>query len=365
MKLRQWYSVNANAIAAETIAEIYIYGNIGKSFWDDDTVSAKQFVDDLNALPKDVTGVRVHVNSLGGDMFDGLAIANALRDFRVKGRTVETITEGVAASAASLVMMAGSPISIGDNAILMIHDPWGLVVGNSRDMRKAADTFDKFGDQVIATYQWNSELSAEDIAALMAAETWMSADEAIAKGFATEKVTGLQAAASLDRRSFANVKVPEQYRPLVEALLTPAPETPRPAPAPTVEAPAAAGDVLSLVQAAGLDISLASDLVNSALPLNQVTTRIADAKLAKQQEATRVAEIRATCAAQRCDQLADLFIADKLPIESVRAHLTVLTALRDTATIDGSLSPDTSKAEPVIDVFAIYAQLNHRTSKKE
>ena len=350
---RQWYRFAAKA--DETIAELYIYGDIGVSWWDDDTsVSAKQLIDEINALPATVTKLRVHVNSFGGDMFDGLAIANALRDQRLsKGRSVETVVDGIAASAASIVIMAGSPICIADNALVMVHKPWGFVIGNADDMRTAADLFDKLADPIIATYQWQSKLSAEALLALMEAETYMDADEAIANGFATEKIEGLQAAAKLDSRLLAKRTIPEKYRARVEALLTPAPEPPK---------AASAVDVLRICRE-GDCLDLAEGLIAASATLDTVTAKVTETKTAKAAAVARAIDIRAVCAKATLPELADGYIAGAMPLDAIRAQLTAMTARLDAIEIDGALLPDkdtgTAKGKQ-INAAAIYAERNRR-----
>lgn len=333
MKPREWFRVEMKA--GEEIADMYIYDNIGKSFWNDDAVSAKQFVDDLNALPATVTGVRVHVNSLGGDMFDGIAIANALRDYRKKGKSVETISEAVAASAASIVMMAGSPIVMGDNATMMIHLPWGFVIGNADDMRKTAEVFDGFSEQAVATYRWNTSLSAEDVLAMLKAETWLSADQAIEKGFATKKAEGLKAAASLDRRSLASLKVPDQYKPQVEALLKP---EPKPDPKPE---PMAALEVVRACKVADC-ADLAEELMATGATPAQVTATIETTKAARSAAKVRATEITAICEASKRPEMAATMIASGLDVAGVKAHLANVRAAVDEARghLDTSIDPD-------------------------
>lgn len=219
MNARAWYRFQ-NLATDPTIVELLIFDDIGKSWWNDNAVSAQAFMDDLKALSPAVTTIIVRVNSLGGDAFDAIAIANALRDqSRAKGRTVETVVEGIAASAASIVIMAGSTIRMSDNALLMVHNASSFEVGNKQALRKMADALDTIDGAIVATYQWHSQLTPEALASLMDAETWMNADEAIANGLATVKIAGLKAAASINPRALSHVTIPEQYRDRVQALI--------------------------------------------------------------------------------------------------------------------------------------------------
>ena len=353
MKRRQWYRIEAQA--DEPMADLYIFDEIGKSFWNDEAVSAKQVVDEISELSEEV-GLRVHINSLGGDFFDGLAIANELRRQRANGRTVETISEGVAASAASLVMMAGSPIRMGDNAVLMIHDPWGFVIGTAKDMRKTADTFDAFRDQAVATYLWNATVSAEEIAEMMAEETWLSADDAIAKGFATEKVDGLKAAASIDPRALARLQIPPEYRARVEALVAVCepPEGP-------VDPPVAAEaiEVLALCREADC-LDIAEELIAAGASLKAVRVRVAAETESRKQADARATEIRGLCEKANLGELAENYISGQMPTESIRAHLTIMTAKMDGIEIDGGLDPDQGRPGTATSWKKAFARASNR-----
>jgi ATP-dependent protease ClpP protease subunit len=350
---RQWYSFAAKA--EDKSAELVIFGDIGSSYWDDDAVSAKQFLDDLKALPASVAALTVRVNSLGGSVFDGFAIANALRTWAraQEGRAVTTVVEGIAASAASLVIMAGGTIKVADNALVMIHNAWTFAIGNAAEMRKIADALDKIGAGIVATYKWHTSLSDEEIQALLDAETWMTADEAIAKGFATEKVEGLKAAASLDRRAFAKLAVPEQHRSQVQALLKPEPAKP---------VAAAALDVVRLCRE-GECPELAEGLLEANATADQVQARIAAERTARTERQARATEITAVCAAAKLPELAAGYIAGSMALTDIKAHLTTLTAKLDRVEIDTKLGPNAGAASATtFNVAQIYADRN-RPSK--
>jgi ATP-dependent protease ClpP protease subunit len=366
MKPRQWYRFENQADDA-AIAEIHIIDFIGD--WFDDMmnrsynesigVTARAFVEALANLPDSVQTIRVHINSPGGDIQGGVNIANALREQQTsKGRTVETIVDGMAASIASAIAMAGSRVVMADNALLMVHNPWTLAIGDAGEMRKTADVLDAMRAQIVATYQWHSPLDAEALIALMDAETWMDADEAIANGFATEKVEGLKAAASIDPRAVAKLAVPEKFKARVEALLA------KPTPAPAPPTAAAATDVLRLCRE-GECLDLAEGFITAKATVEDVTAQIATTKATKAQASARATEITALCATAHLPELATGYIAGAMPLDAIRAHLTTLTAKLDRIEIDGGLDPDhgtTPKAR--IDTAAIYAARN-RTAKKE
>jgi hypothetical protein len=270
-----------------------------------------------------------------------------LRDQRItKGRTVEVTVEGLAASAASIVIQAGDPIRISDNGLIMIHDPWTRAVGNSRELRQAADELDKISESsIIGTYRWNSKLDAKEIAKLMAATTWMDADEAVANGFATEKVTGLKAAASIDPKSIRGIAIPEKYKARVAAFL--ATEDPGKKEAQTdlppgkivVHEAADPSQVIRLCRESSC-LGLAEELVGSGASLEQVQDSIAKEREAMATAKVRADQIRALCDTAKLSELAEDYINGQMATDSIRAHLTLITAKMDKVEIDGSINPD-------------------------
>lgn len=163
-------------------------------------VSAKGFLAELGALP-DGTPLALRLNSPGGSVFDAVAIYNAIK--RHSGRVTVWI-DGVAASAASYIAMAGDEIFMPENAFLMIHDPSGLVMGTAADMREMADTMDKIAGSMVRGYAARSGRSEEEITALMAAETWFDAEAALDAGLATRMVEPVRIAARFDIARFRN-----------------------------------------------------------------------------------------------------------------------------------------------------------------
>jgi ATP-dependent protease ClpP protease subunit len=212
---RNWYRIENTATDAVIRIDDYV-GRWRDASGDEFGVSAKAFIDDLNKLPASVSTIRVHINSLGGDVGDGLAIANALRAHRLeKRRRVETIVDGIAASIASVIAMAGEPNKIADSALLMIHLPWKVTVGNQADHLASAAALEKITTGIITAYRWHTTIPEDAVRDLMTAETWMTADEAIALGFVQEKTPATPAAAAqamamVDRQQ--RVVVPDKYR---------------------------------------------------------------------------------------------------------------------------------------------------------
>jgi len=167
-------------------ATIHLYDEIGAF-----GAGSKEFLADLGKL----SGQHIHlrINSPGGSVVEGTAIYNALRRHE-GGLTVHI--DAMAASMASVIAMAGSPVFMADNALLMIHNPWTVSMGESKDLRKEADLLDKLKVNLRNAYVRKTGINAEDIAQMMDEETWLDAVEAVALGFADAIEEGVAAAAT-------------------------------------------------------------------------------------------------------------------------------------------------------------------------
>ncbi len=195
---RSWYSM-AKADGSGVL-EIYIYDAIG--YWN---YSAADFVADASSYPG-VTEICLRINSPGGDLFDGLAIYNFLR----RQKCAKTCSvDGLAASAATLPMMACDKISMPANAMMLCHFPWTICVGNADQLRKEADALDRMGLALGNIYASRTGKSADDVAALLADERMLSADEAKALGLCDEIIGEMKMAAKWD---------PSAYRGAVASL---------------------------------------------------------------------------------------------------------------------------------------------------
>jgi len=175
--------------------ELMVYGDIVDAgtmsmleswgYSTDGFVSALGVKKALDDAAQSCSRVLVRINSPGGDAFEGVAI-NALLSSQPK--PVECCVDGIAASAASIIFMAGGVRKMGCSAMLMIHDAWSGCVGNSRDMRKMADTLDKIDQSIAQSYMSRTGKTAEEIQSLMDEETWLSAQDCVDQGFATAVV---------------------------------------------------------------------------------------------------------------------------------------------------------------------------------
>jgi ATP-dependent protease ClpP protease subunit len=154
-------------------------------------MTAKRFLSELKGL--DVDAIELHINSPGGSVFDGQAIYSMLKNHKAR---VDVHIDGLAASIASVIAMAGDTITIPRNALMMIHDPSGFAMGTAEDMRKVATALDKVKGGIIAAYQDRTGKDEAELAELMSAETWMTGDEAVAMGFADATGPAVQMQAS-------------------------------------------------------------------------------------------------------------------------------------------------------------------------
>lgn len=167
------------AAASDDPSTITIFDIIGEDFWTGGGFTAKRMSAALRSIGD--KPVKVQINSPGGDMFEGIAIYNLLRAHKAEV-TVEVL--GWAASAASIIAMAGDEIVMGLGTFMMIHNSWGVVIGNRHDMRDAATLFEGFDAALADIYEARTGKSRKDIEKLMDAETFMGPKEAVEKGFA-------------------------------------------------------------------------------------------------------------------------------------------------------------------------------------
>ncbi len=202
-KPRMW-SIKAKG---EKEAEIWIYEDIGMN-WFGDGLTSKQFAKDINALGTAVEKITVHIDSGGGNVFDGITIYNVLKQH--KARVVIHI-DGLAASIASVIAMAGDEINIAENAMMMIHEGQGIAMGPASELRAVADLLDKVNDSIIIAYMKHATVDEEKIIALMAAETWMSAEQAIEYGLADQLTESLEIAAHCDLARFKFKNAPKKF----------------------------------------------------------------------------------------------------------------------------------------------------------
>lgn len=170
-----WYRID-NLVQSPGSACIYLYGEVG--MWG---VTAEDFVRDLQNV--NASQLDLHINSMGGDVFEGIAILNALRAHRA---TVTTYVDGLAASIASVIAMAGEKVVMGRNTTMMIHEAHAIAIGEADAMRAMAELLDKTNDNIASIYAEKSGGDTAQWREAMRVETWYAAEEAVAAGLADE-----------------------------------------------------------------------------------------------------------------------------------------------------------------------------------
>jgi ATP-dependent protease ClpP protease subunit len=192
--LDRW-NPGVKAAAADGDATISIYSVIGEDPWSGDGFTVKRLDGILRTIgaERDVT---VNINSPGGDVFEGIAIFNRLREHRGK-ITVKVL--GVAASAASVIAMAGDTIQIGAASFLMIHNCWVLAIGNRHDMKEVADFLEPFDRAMAEVYVARSGQELEAVQAAMDAETWFGGSQAVELGYADALLPADEIEESVDK----------------------------------------------------------------------------------------------------------------------------------------------------------------------
>jgi ATP-dependent Clp endopeptidase proteolytic subunit ClpP len=374
--MRSWYQVRAQARGAE----ILIYDEIGAF-----GIPAKAFLDELKALGP-VAELTVRINSPGGSVFDGVAIYNALKRHDA---AITVWIDGIAASIASMIAMAGDEVVMPQNAMLMLHDPSGLVMGTASDMRAMAEALDRMKAGMVAAYRDKSGRDDAEIGALMAAETWQSAQEALELGLADRIEQPVKMAAHFDLSRFRNPP-PE----LVALAATPSPQeddmsdskkaspgkpgpdessTAQVAPRETsaddtatgpASQPAAVAEPAPALGSAATPQPAVAAATSCADPPPQATAQVIDldAVRADERRATLayVAEVHELCALAGRGDLAGGFIGKATPVAQVRRALLEARAAEDEATaIRSQVRPASGEpAQPAIDTAAIYAARN-------
>ena len=202
---QSWYSIKAKA---SDTAEISIYDEIG--FWG---VSAASFAQDLKSCGNNLKQINLHIHSPGGDVFDGIAIYNLLKNHPAN---VTVYIDGLAASMASVIAMAGNEVIMPENAMMMIHKPWGIQGGDAEDMRKYADLLDKVENTLIPAYASKTGKTPEELAEMLSAETWLNGKECVEQGFADKLAEPLVAMASIKSRKLEDFeKMPNEIKKYV------------------------------------------------------------------------------------------------------------------------------------------------------
>ncbi|HEI9725508.1 Clp protease ClpP [Proteus mirabilis] len=182
---KSWFRMQAKE---DQTADIYIYDEVGG--WG---ISARRFTEDLISLGN-LSHINLHIHSPGGEVFDGIAIYNQLKNHSA---TITVYIDGLAASMASVIAMVGDTVIMPKNAMMMIHKPWGVSWGDANDMREYADLLDKLENVLIPAYVAKTGKTTEEITAMLEQETWLDGDECVEHGFADKVIEPVKAMASL------------------------------------------------------------------------------------------------------------------------------------------------------------------------
>lgn len=183
-------------------AEVWIDGEIGMNWWNDDGVNSKAFIQEVKALG-DIDVIDLKINSPGGSVHDGLTIYNYLKQHKA---TVNVTVMAQAASIASVIAMAGDTVTMATGSIMMVHNPWTYAVGNANDLRKTADELDLLRDSLIEPYIAKTGMNKDDLVKLLDEETYMTSATAVELGFADASDAGLKAVAS-ERVSIGDISL--------------------------------------------------------------------------------------------------------------------------------------------------------------
>lgn len=343
---KSWYRVRAAADAPKDGVQnegfIDIYDEIG--MWG---ITASDFIRDLRALGDDAP-VTLNVNSPGGEVFAGLAIHNALK--RHKGKVMCRV-DGIAASIASVIAMAADEVVMPENAMMMIHNPAAFAMGTAEDMRETADFLDKVTTSLISAYRQKTGLEDDEIAEMMAATTWLTAAEAMEKGFCDRMDKPVKMAACANLSRYPNV--PAALVATAEAGgISPAAlikendvsDTPKAGATPAVVAEAPVAAAVPAVDA----LPSAADPAAAPVDAAPAAPAIDEAAIEARGEAKAlayVAEVQDLCALAGQSAKANAFIKAKTPLAQIRAELLNAQAAASEAAPIASTHTNTTTAQ--------------------
>ncbi|NWA25775.1 Clp protease ClpP [Pseudomonas gingeri] len=321
---KTWYNLKASGEAGSKVIEVYVYGEIGA--WG---ITANQFVRDLAAMDDGVSQVVVAFNSIGGDLFDGLAIHNALS--RLGDRCVGRV-DALAASAASVAVCGAHKVVIAANAMLMIHNPWTYAAGDAEDLRKVASALDQALEVIITAYKAKApDIDEVELRRLVNAETWLTASEAVALGLADEIGDGVQIKACLGQGTVMQ-KYQHTPKALLDLLDSPQDPVVKDSPRTVLDSAALALLITQECNKAGI-----SNLVEPLI----ATTKLVD-EATVQAALTRAKAVRDLCVAARLPECTLEFVRAGLDADAVRGRLfDKLVGSGGGFEIDSSLPLDT------------------------
>lgn len=184
------------AVSNDSEGEIWVYGDITSDKWSDDDVTPTSIRDALDSMGP-VGTLNLRINSYGGSVYAGNAIINIIDSFRKKNKvTVNAYIEGIAASMGSGIPMVADKIYMAENAMMMLHKPFTIVMGNSNDLQQQIEILQKVEDTLVKNYMRHFKGTEDELRDMLADETWLTADEALEYGLCDEVVEAVEVAAS-------------------------------------------------------------------------------------------------------------------------------------------------------------------------
>ena len=188
-----WYDIQSKA--SKDIVDVYIFDEIGTF-----GVNAQNFIDEIKGFKN--SPLNLHINCVGGDVFEGMAIYNIL-----KKRTAETTVyiEGIAASMGSVIALAADKVVMAENSLFMIHNAWGGAMGEAKELKKTANLLEKISNEIADIYIKKTKLPYDRVKEMMDEETWLNADEAFELGFIDSISDAIKVAAKYDVSKFKNI----------------------------------------------------------------------------------------------------------------------------------------------------------------
>lgn len=309
-----WYKINATADGeseSKTI-EIFIYGEIGT--WG---ITASQFIQDLKAADDGDSPVVVAFNTIGGDLFDGLAIHNALS--RLGERCTARI-DALAASAGSVAACGAHRIVMASNAMFMIHNPWTLAGGDAEDLRRVADVLDQTFEAIIAAYKAKApDIDDAELRRMVNDETWLTAQESLALGLADEIGNGVKVQACLGQGA-AMARYRQTPQALLDQLTASQAEPLVQDDPPAVDDPPTPTEADSTALALMITKACATAGISNLVAPLIASTKLAD-EATVQAALTRAKSVRDLCVAARLPEMTAEFVQAGLDAGAVRARL--------------------------------------------
>jgi len=333
---KPWYSIQASATAPDT-ANVDVIGPIHTEFG----INAQVFLRDITAV--EAGKIRLRINTNGGSVFEGLAMFNGLR---ATGKHITAQVLGVAASIGSYLAMAGDKITMPKNTMMFVHNPTIALRGNAGELRDAADLMDKMGEQILAAYRRRFKGSEEELQALFAAESYLTADECLAYGLCDEVTDEIAIEAKFDVDHLpANVQALLKQRPAD-------PPAPAPAAAPVAVAPPAF--TVQALEAMAREHGVQEHLVHLALDTTITSTAAASAAI------ERIKSVIDLCRVVNEAERLPEFIAQRKSFDDVRMAIATARATESDEThvsgVRPTPAPKAVSAVADFDGAALFAQ---------